>query len=463
MTSRSALALSLLSLLGGCASTWPVADLKMPLPEAWRNARPAVASSITHPLPADTRYPGAWWHVFHDAELDKLIDTALQSSLSIAAAGERLRAARALVPAAIAPYRPELSAATGFASTPDARANYFQYSFDATWELPLFNRAENARRASTAEIQQAAANVAAVQSSVAAEVACAYFETQSAERRTTLLGELLKVTQATLNRVQARVRAGLDEPETIDAAETALVAVQARSLEPEPARAQGLQRIAVLLGRAAIDPSWTQYAQSAQVPALRIETTPADLLRARPDIHAAEAEVVKAAATLGIAQADLYPHMNLLGAITAATLIGGVGRSGSSGNFAAAPAISLPLFDWGKRRAVRDARSAQLAAAVLDYRQSVLEAVAETESALTRLNHSMDLVELLRRAVAARQETRRATAARLRAGLSEESAVSAECAAIETRLSLAEAEFQGALAIVQLYKALGGAGAPADA
>lgn len=429
----------------------------MSLPKTWQRLPPDALVSAEASRETGVVREGQWWHVFQDAHLDKLIDAALQVNLSVAAAAERLRAARALSGAPQPPYGPELTASTAVASTPDARTSYFQLGFDARWELPLFDRAANARRVVDAQLGEASADLAAVRSSVVAEVACAYFAIQSTARQAVLLHELDELERSNLQRISSRVRAGLESPGTLDAEQTERLSVQMKAAEPGVLHAQSLHQIAALLGQSTVDPAWESDRELAVPAALRIETAPADLLRTRPDVRSAEAAVLKAAASLGIAQADLYPHVSLLGFLTAAVRIGGGGIAGSSGALAAAPAISIPLFDWGMRRAARDARAAELSAAVLQYRQVVLEAVSDVESALAALNGSIGTVELLRHSVELHKESARVGEALQRAGLSEEGTHSVARAAIEARLSLVNAEYEASRSVVQLYKALGGA------
>ena len=451
--------------LAGCTSTSPRVDLGMSLPEAWSHAPARSAAVASTPVSRESETSAAgWWRAFHDPALDALIDTALQSNLTIAAAAAHLRAARALAPAGVAPYRPNVSFAAGAATSPDARTSYYQTGFDATWELPLFDRAANATRAFGADAATAEADLMAAQTSVAAEVASAYFTAQAAARRESVLRELDDVEQLHLARLRTRVRLGLEASALQRSAEADLLAVQASEIEPSATRSVSLQRIAALLGRADVDPAWLGPPGPLFTPAVHLDSTPADLLRERPDVRRAEAAVLRAAADLGIAQAELLPHVSLMGAITTATRVSGANLGSSNSIVSAGPAISIPLFDWGMRRAARDARAAELSAATMAYRQTVYEALADVEITLVNLERTTRLIELLRNGVANRAETARVSDALHRIGLSEngEQARSRRDA-LEARLSLLDAEYAGTLAIVQLHKALGGATVPVPA
>jgi outer membrane protein TolC len=387
----------------------------------------------------------------------------MQSNLTIAAAAEHLRAARALLATGVAPYRPGVSFDAGPAPSPDARNSYFQAGFDATWELPLFNRAANAARALGADAAAAEADLMAARTTVAAEVASAYFAGQAAARRQSVLREIDAIEQLRLARLRTRVRVGLDASVVQREAEADLLAVQVNELEPDATWSQSLQRIAALLGRTSVDPAWLGSPAETTGTVVQIQSTPADLLRERPDVRRAEAAVLRAAADLGTAQAELYPHVSLVGAITAATRVSGLGLASPNSVVSAAPAISLPLFDWGMRRAARDARAAELSAATMTYRQTVFEALSDVEMTLANLKRTTSLIELLRNAAGSRAEMARRNDVLRRTGLSESAEQSrSQRNALDARLELVNAEYAGKLAIVQLHKALGGAIVPGE-
>jgi multidrug efflux system outer membrane protein len=459
---RSGTAAALVMLLAGCASTSPRADLDMSLPRAWSNApggsnAPMTRDSVPHPS-------AGWWYAFRDPALNTLIDTAVQSNLTIAAAAEHLRAARALLPTGAAPYRPGVSFAAGAAPSPDAKNSYYETGFDATWELPLFDRAANATRAFGADAAAAEADLMAARTSVAAEVASAYFAAQAAARRQSVLRELDDGEQLRVARLRTRVRLRLEPSAIQRSAEADLLAVQASEIEPDAIRNMSLQRIAALLGRTSVDATWLGPAAAPVfTPAVNLESTPADLLRERPDVRHAEAAVLRAAADLGIAQAELLPHVSLIGAITTATRVSGLSLGASNSVVSAGPAISVPLFDWGMRRAARDARAAELSAATMTYRQTVFAALADVEITLVNLERTTRTVELLRNAAASRAETARRSVIVRQVGLTESGEQArSQRDALEARLNLLDAEYAGHIAIVQLHKALGGAIVPGE-
>jgi outer membrane protein, multidrug efflux system len=446
-------------LFSGCASLPPAPDLQVALPEQWQNATPAPAMAMP-PAAGDGR---EWWHSFQDPALDRLVEAALTSNLTIAAAREHLRSAQILVPVADAVFRPNLFASTGSESTPDARNSYFQANLGALWELPVLKRGENARRGMASRAVAEAADLGATRVKVASDVTRGYFEVLAAARSITLLRGFEKVTQNRLTQLHTRARIGLETHGEDQSIESEMLSIQSRIAELELAQCKVLQQIAAVLGQTAADSSWVPARDTFPTLALRVESTPADLLRERPDVRRAQAEVMQAAAELGISRADLYPHVSLGGALTAAVPLGGARGSGTNSVFSAGPIIQVPLFDWGARRAAADARAAELSAAVFAYRQTVFDAAADVEVALATVQHATKLIDLQQRAVLVGDEIARRSGVSRRAGLKEDAGpTSAERSALEARLRLTAAEYAGAVAIVDLHQALGGASLTPD-
>jgi outer membrane protein TolC len=186
------------------------------------------------------------------------------------------------------------------------------------------------------------------------------------------------------------------------------------------------------------------------------------LLRTRPEIRYAETQVLKAAGELGIAKADMYPRFALGSSLTFAALVKGHTHLGDVNNsFAIGPIINIPLFDWGERRAVRDAREDQLRAAVLAYRQAVLQGAAEVETDLAALHASGQ--RLQGADVAATASGNALAMSEKLQGLGQADGLQladAKLALTESRLDREQARLAHGLAYVALYKALGGAPLP---
>ncbi len=424
-------------------------------------------------MPAEATSPApdlaTWWRALGDPALDDLVARALAGNLPLAAAGERLRASRALLPVADAPFRPNLRFATTSGPSPDSRTSYFQAGFDAQWELGLFGRAEATTDMANAEVGLAQADVQAARASLVAEVVRTHLERRHAERRLALLDQDIALQRRHLALTDTRIRTRQAAGDELARAQLGVAQAEALRTDPLTTMARCRQQLTVLLGdRNAALPygqsTSSSAAQSTATPqrdlsALRIEQTPADMLRARPEIRHAEQQVLKAAGAAGVARADLSPRIGLGGALSvAAAVIGVHSDRGLHGTLALGPTIDMPLFDWGARQAALQARHAELDAALLGYRQSVLEAVAEVQTAMATLSLQADHVAALRRARDAVGGLERGAATRVRLGLADEFETSrARGGIVQADLALADAELAQQLAFVALYKSLGGA------
>jgi len=442
------------AVLAGCVSV-PAPDLQADVPAQWSNAAPAATA------PAASE----WWKAFNDPQLDRLVEQALDDNLTIAEAHARLQAARKLHDAAEGPYLPSLGFRTRDAVAADASSSYFQAGFDAIWEFGLFGRGEGAERQARASVDAAAATLQGARVSVAAEVVRAYRELRNAQARQQLLQEAVALQERQTELVSLRERTRLASRLDVERARAALEQARAALVDPGMAVRQSALKLAALLGRHDPDPAWTGAAPAAsQAAPAAIRSTPADLLRTRPDIQMAQARVLDAAGALGIARADLYPRLGIGGSLTVASnFANNFSRRNNTPTytqtiFSLGPLIDIPLFDWGQRQAAAHARSDELDAALLAYRQAVLDGLAEAEAALVELDQYRQRREAEERAL---QALDRATghARQLAASKLSSEFDNADLASrrIQAELALSATALAQDLAFISLHKAVGGA------
>ncbi len=440
--------------LGGCAS---VEVPKLPggdLPAHWRNA-PGLGAK-----PDLT----GWWTHFHDPQLNALVEQALHGNLGVQQAAWKLRAARALEAASAAAFKPQLAFNTIEEPNPENTASFFQAGFDATWELGLFGRRDASGHVAAAEAGAAQAELQSARVSLVAEVVREFLQLRAAQRSAGLLEAAAEAAQQKVDLLRVRQRLQLASRAEVAQGEAAAAKAEGQLADPHAAIVQHAQALALLLGKSEPDSAWLQPQPLPRVAPGKILAVPAALLHTRPEIRYAETQVLKAAGELGIAEADLYPQLALGSSLTFAALVKGQTQLGDVNNtFAIGPIVNIPLFDWGRRRAVRDARDDQLQAALLAYRQAVLEGAAEVETDLAALHASG---ERARHADAAAAASRRGLQARERLqGLGQADAMDladARLAFTEAELDREQARLAHGLAYVALYKALGGAPLPKD-
>jgi len=441
------------TLLAGCAVA-PLPDLKAPVPEAWRNA-PANAA----PPAADLR---GWWQALGDPALDGLIDRALRNNLDVAQAAERLQAARQVGGHARDGYLPNLHARTNDVVNPDTSASYFMVGFDSSWEFPLFGAWQSTKRVATGQTDGAQAALRGAQVSLVAEVTRRWVELRSAQRQEALLLAIRDAQQEKQRLLQTRVDLKLAPPMEAARAQAELARAEAALAEPRQAINASAQQLAVLLGQNEPDQAWLEPGTQPRLGAWQLTAAPADMLRARPEIAGAEAEVIRAAGELGLARKDIYPHIGFGSSIQWSVNIATNHRARNhEGIFSAGPVIDIPLFDWGQRHAVEQVRDAELKASLLAYRQAVIEGVAEVEGALAALHAQGERSALLARNVAAMAAAADGAATLQRLGLADRGDLGAATTAkIEAQGDLVQAQQDRSIAFIALYKALGGAPLP---
>lgn len=442
----------LAALLGACVS---VQVPRLPadvLPAHWRNASHLGA-------PADLT---GWWTHFHDPRLDALVGRALQDNPGVAQAAWKLRAARALEDASAASFKPQLAFGTLEQPNPENTASYFQAGFDATWEFGLFGRSGASARLAQAGTGAATAEWQSARVSLVAEVVREYLQLRAAQRQQTLLQDAARAAQRRVRLLKVRVGLQLASQLELAQAQAASGAADASLGEPTAAIARHAQALALLVGSSEPDPAWLAPAPLPQPTGVALTTVPADLLRTRPEIRYAQAQVLKAAGALGIAKADLYPRLALGSSLTFSALVKGQTELGDINNtFAIGPIIDIPLFDWGQRRAVRDARADQLQAALQAYRQAVLAGAAEVETGLATLHASAQRLRAADTAAAAAQQGAQLSAKLQSLGEADAIDTSQATAAdIQSDVAREQARLAYGLAYVALYKALGGAPLP---
>ena len=447
---------ALLAALAGCAE--PLPQLKPPLPAQWQHA---VSSARAQP--ADLH---GWWHAFADPELDALVDRALISNLDVAQAVERLRAVRSLHDRASARYLPALSIATNDVVDPSASASYFFIGFDASWELGLFGRREGTRREAQGVLDARVADLRSAQVSLVAEVVREWIELRTAQRQEQLLSRISQTRRQAWETLRTRQRLRLAAPASIDQAQAAYAQSQAALAAPREAINANAQRLAVLLGQNHPDPAWLRPGPAPELGAWQVDSTPAELVRTRPEIARAEADVLQAAGKQALAHADLFPSLGIGGSINWATDIDNNKMHSNTPNaiFSLGPEINIPLFDWGIRLAAKHASEHELKASVLAYQQAVLQGVAEVESALGSLQQQERREQQDALAWHALARVDHSVQERQRLQLAGPlDRTDSQVAAAQAAIELADARAGHSLAYVALFKALGGAPLPSAA
>ncbi len=413
-----------------------------------------------------------WWQGFGDAELTALVERALARNPDLRSAVANLQAARAVLGASRFAYAPTITAAgsvvreqrsaeTGFVGAPGVgdALTFYDAGFDMAWELDFFGRVRRSVEALGGEAMSAEAGYRDALVSVAAETARTYLELRGQQARLEVARRNAANQQATYELTLALLRGGRGTDLDIARAQAQLEATRASIPPLEADVAAAGNRLGVLVGEppGALADELAAVRPLPAPPALISVDDPATLLRRRPDIRAAEGRLAAATARQGVAVADLFPRVQLIGGIGAAALdVDDLGKS-TAERYSIGPSISWAALDLGRVQAVIDQADALAAAALADYERTVLAALEETENAFVRYSRALDAAARLR--VAAGASGRAADLARLRYRNGADSfltVLDAERTQLEAEDRLAQAELAATTAAIAVYKALGG-------
>jgi outer membrane protein, multidrug efflux system len=418
-------------------------------------------------LETEAPFDSRWWKQFEDPVLDSLVNRSLDSNNGIRIARARLGEARAVfderkldrfptVPA-VASYQHSKEDIPGFG---DQRRtiNSFTAGFDAFWEADLFGRVSHGVAAARAENQAFEADLHDVQVSVVAELARNYFELRGAQWRLAVAERSLTNQRETLRLTQLRRDAGVGEEQDVASAAARVAAIESTipSFEFDVSRAE--YRLAVLTGTrpGELNADLAPRDYPAIAKALPIGN-PGELLQRRPDVRSAERRLAAATERQGVAVASLFPQVSVSGFVGFIAGRGSLFFTGGSRAWSVSPGLSWSAFDLGRARARVRGSNAATEETLAFYEDTVLRALEETETALA--SYHAQQARLIKLNDQARESKRAADIARLRyrEGVVDFlSLLDAERTQLQAEDAVAESEKDVYVAVIALYKALGG-------
>ena len=454
----------LMLLLSGCWAVGP--DYRPPetaAPKVWQ-------SPLAGGLAAGENTPedlARWWRRLDDPQLAVLEETALKNNLTLKIARARIREARARLGyhrAGFFPWLDGRGSVNEFRysdnSLPDGRGTLYAAGFDAGWEIDVFGGTRRAVEAARAEIESEQENLHGVQVTLQAEVALNYIELRTYQARLEVTRNNIEVQQQTFDLNRSLAAAGLIS--NLDLAQSEYNLEHSRSLLPrlESGLTAARNRLAVLLGATPGKLPVGLKKVSGELFALPSELVvgiPADTLRRRPDVRAAERCLAAATARIGEATAELYPKFQLLGSFGLESLSSGNfwQWAGRAWNFA--PGVRWNLFDAGAIRSNIEIRNAQQEQLQHAYEETILQALEEVENALTTYAREQTRRDSLARAVEAARRADRLARDQYQAGLVDFNTVLiGQLSLLNLEDELAQSNGTVAGNLVRLYKALGG-------
>lgn len=424
--------------------------------------------------PADLTH---WWESFKDPELTSLVQRAIAANLDLRIALARLQEARTEESVVVGGALPEVDAsgalargtgsdaARGRADEPLVAADNAHggrinqvVGFDADWEIDLFGKLRREIEAAGADAQAAAAARNDTLVAVVGDVARSYFDLRGLQMRLAVLDRSIATAQQTSDLVGARYQRGFTNELDAELAARELATLQAER-PPLTARIDAARYgLAVLLGGQpqSLDAELGKPGEIPALPAGISAGLPLDLLKRRPDIAEAERQLAASTARVGVATADLFPSLSLTGAVGWQGLAGTAAKSNPL-IWAAGPATSWSILDFGTLDAQVDVADLRSREFLLDYRQTVLDAVRDVDTALKDYAARQQELAHLADALAASRKAVDLAGARYDRGLTDFlNALDAQRQEYALEDQFATAEQKAADSLVTLYKNLGG-------
>ncbi|MCG8429692.1 MAG: efflux transporter outer membrane subunit [Candidatus Omnitrophica bacterium] len=456
--------LGVVSLVGGCAIVGreyvrPDAALPADWGAEWKIATPQDA------LPK-----GSWWALYNDEDLNALQEQATRYNHDLKSALAVVEKARALARVEKAAFVPAVDTNPAFERSRTTRNSFtaasagissfiserYTVPLDLSYELDVWGRVRRAFEAGFADAGASLADYYTVLLTLHADVARNYFLLRELDREIAIIDETIVLRQYAVNVVQDRVSGGITNELDFNRAKAELAKVKSDRIDLVRRR-QGIEHaLAVLCGQLPSEFSIDARAFEVGVPVIPLEL-PSVFLERRPDIAEAERRVAAANARIGVAQGAFFPKVTLTAAggmqsVNADSLWDWESRYWSLG-----PGVSLPLFSGGRNRANLRAAEAEYDRTVEVYRQTVLQAVEEVQTALSdsRLRGEQALAQ--QEVLQTSRDAAALSMSRYREGLvTFLEVLDAERSRLDAELEASQIKTRQLISSVQLIKALGG-------
>ena len=452
-----------LTLMSGCMVGPDYHPPKSQAPPAWAgvsNVTPAAATRLTTNAVDMAR----WWTRFHDPKLTELVQGALTTNLDVQLAEALVREARAVRGKDAGGLWPSLSASgsvtrSGLVDGRGVGGTVKSAGASALWNLDFFGLTRRQLESDDAAIQAARENLFGARVTLASEVALDYLQVRGAQEQIAIaqtnLESEMHTAQVTREKGAAGFVSALDEANA-----DAEVATTAAIIPPlETTIQQNIFALSILLNRPPAD-LLDDLSKPGTVPLAPPEVPvglPSDLLRRRPDIRAAEANLHEAAALIGVAVADFYPQFSLSGSLTYQNNRTRDLFAGASGTYSVGPQVTWPIFSGGSMISNVRLQKAATDAAYISYQKTVLAALSDVESYLVAFGKEWDHRKALSDAVVFNRRALLLSQQLYQAGTEEFlNVLDAQRSLLASETALAQSRQAISSDMVNIYRALGG-------
>lgn len=463
--------------------------IKYSLGAAARTMMPVfAAAAICFPCTAQTpdRMPAAWtyeqayyptdstgaqwWTRLEDPLLDSLVSCGRANNYDIISALKRIDAARAQVGIAQSGYYPTIGISAGWtkerisgmtistghnATTTD----FFNIGANMSWEIDVFGKIRAGVNQRKASWRASKAEYDGVMLSISAEIASTYISYRVAQAQLEVAREHSESQSKIVKIAEARHETGLSSGLDVAQAKTVYYSTIA-TIQPLETQVHTLANsLATLLGEYAsqLPASLLSYSELPQCPPMPTAGVPADLLRQRPDIIAAEQNLAAAAAAVGVAKKDFLPTLSLQGSIGTQSHSAKNLFKGESFAYTIAPTLSWTLFSGLERKYAVAAAKADMEELIATYNSTVQSAVAEVDNAIYSYSRAIENIESLTQAMEQSREAYNRSVELYKSGNSGFLNVAdAQVSYLTYSNQLISARGQAVNAYITLCKALGG-------
>jgi multidrug efflux system outer membrane protein len=453
-----------LALVAGCTLGPDYRRPQYPIPRAYR------ATPDAPPPGSQDIGDLSWWQIFQDEQLQTLIRTALTENYDVRIAAARVLDARAQLtivrssqfPTADAAGTASYTRAEGDVPSTQARESAsVTGGINLAFEIDLWGRLRRATEAARAQLLASEEARRTVLTTLVGDLATAYFQLRELDLELEIARRTLASHGESLRLTQRRLEGGVVALQDVRQAETLVFTAAAAIPATERQIEQKENQISILLGRNpdAVPrgrPLLQQLALPEVPPGL-----PSTLLERRPDIRQAEQQLVAANAQIGVAKAAFFPQVLLTGsAQVGASSVTSV-TSGPFGLYGLGPSVTVPIFNTGRTQAGVDSAEARREAAVLQYGQTIQTALREVSDAIVEYGKRREFRTQQQSLTESQRDAARLAKLRYRGGVTTYLEIlDAERQLFTAELGLAQAQRDELLAVVQLYKALGGGWQP---
>lgn len=405
-----------------------------------------------------------WWGKFDDPMLAQLVDQGRTANLDVAQAVTRLRQARESLAQSRASLLPQITGSAGYSRNVtvagqnlSGQSDNFSIGADASYQVDLFGGVRRGIEASSASYQAAGFDYASVLISVEGEIARNYVLARLAQAQLANARDSLAIQDDNLEIAGFRVQAGLVS--SLDGEQARAARAQTAATIPtiEATYNGYVSRLGVLTGQApgALKARMEAVQPIPKGPASVATGIPAETLRQRPDVRAAERNLAAATAQIGVATAQLYPALSIGGSLNSGGGALGTLFDTITGRLFAG--IAQTIFDGGRLHSqVRSSRAAA-DGAFAAYKQTVLTGLEDVENAIVALDAAQQRARQFAIAYEAANNSAILSRMQYRSGLTDFTTLNqAESALLSARNGLSQAQADQATALIQLYLALGG-------